>query len=202
MDKQAIQQQALNNAVNGQSLMNYAAIISGFAEKGIPQADIQSRVNVFTYNAWRALGRQVRKGEHGVKVCTYVKMEKKDDGSNDDDRAEGRSFRAPRMTTVFHITQTDPIPGSTQRDMFAAPADANTGPGTQAGTHASAYEIKPQSPAEQDSYTARVNAYESRGMTTSDAQAAVDAEDMKAARAQPDPQPAAQGYYSEEFTPL
>ena len=27
--------------------------------------------DVLTYHAWRALGRQVRRGEHGVKVCTF-----------------------------------------------------------------------------------------------------------------------------------
>jgi hypothetical protein len=33
---------------------------------------------VFTYHAWRALGRQVRRGEHGVKVVTFVTVADKD----------------------------------------------------------------------------------------------------------------------------
>lgn len=110
MDKQAIQQQALSNAVNGQSLANFAAIIMGFAEKGIPEKDIQPRVNVFTYHAWRALGRQVRKGEHGIRVCTYVPMSKTE--QNPDGTQDTKAWRAPRMTTVFHVSQTEPIPGN------------------------------------------------------------------------------------------
>lgn len=106
MDKQAIQEQALSNARNGESLANYAAIFEGFAEKGIPEPDIQPRVNVFTFHAWKALGRQVRKGEHGVKVCTYVPMDKVTE-ENGERKVE--AWKAPRMTTVFHISQTDPV---------------------------------------------------------------------------------------------
>lgn len=102
MERTEMQQQALTNARAGQSVMNYSAIFRGFAEKGIE--DIRPRENVLTYNAWRALGRQVRRGEHGVSVCTWVALTKKDDEGNA--QAIGRK---PRMTTVFHISQTDPI---------------------------------------------------------------------------------------------
>lgn len=103
MNQIEIQQNALSNARNNESLANYPAIYAGFQAKGIPESDIEPRVNVFTYNAWKALGRQVRRGEHGVKVVTYVPMTKTDDNGNVE-----ASFRAPRMVTVFHITQTDP----------------------------------------------------------------------------------------------
>lgn len=96
---------ALQNAVSGQSMANYPAIFEGFAAMGIPESEIQPRVNVFTYHAWRAMGRQVRRGQHGVKVGTWVDMSKtEDDGSK-------TSFRRPKGTTVFHISQTDPIEG-------------------------------------------------------------------------------------------
>lgn len=95
--------EALHNATASASVMNYPSIYEGFAAKGIAEDDIQPRVNVFTFNAWKALGRSVRKGEHGVKVCTWVPMTKKD--------ATGESQpigRKPRMTTVFHVSQTEP----------------------------------------------------------------------------------------------
>ncbi len=107
-----IEREALGRARDGASWSNFPAVINGFAAKGIPEADIEPRVNVFTYHAWRALGRQVRKGEHGVGICTYVAM----DGECTRCRGGGcdkcsgtgqRSGRIPRTATVFHVTQTD-----------------------------------------------------------------------------------------------
>lgn len=99
-----IQQEALQRAVSSPSMANYAAIFTGFTEKGIPAEDIKPRENVFTFHAWKALGRVVRKGEHGVKVCTWVEMSKKDEAG-----AAQPIGRKPRMTTVFHVSQTDSI---------------------------------------------------------------------------------------------
>ena len=94
--------EALSRAVSGQSLANYPAIVEGFMAKGIAPEDISPRENVFTYNAWRAKGRQVRKGEHGVRVATMVEMTGKSE-----DGKEPESWLAGRTTTVFHISQTD-----------------------------------------------------------------------------------------------
>jgi len=113
MDKHEIQAQALANARNGQSFSNYGAIYEGFGAMGIAESDILPRENVFTYHAWRALGRQVRKGEHGVKVATYVPMEKRVQDDSGSEKVE--AFRAPRMTTVFHVSQTDAIDGAQQQ---------------------------------------------------------------------------------------
>ncbi len=98
----AIQTEALDRARNGQSLSNYSTIIDGFSAMGI--ADIRPRENVLTYQAWKALGRQVRRGEHGVKVTTWIPVEKK--GEVDGVETVTR-FRRPKTATVFHITQTD-----------------------------------------------------------------------------------------------
>ena len=96
----AHQDEALLNATNNVSMINYSTIFSGFAEKGID--DVQPRVNVFTFNAWKALGRSVKKGEHGVKLITWVAMSKKTDEGKD-------SFKRPRSVSVFHISQTEII---------------------------------------------------------------------------------------------
>ena len=99
------QQQAasLNRAMTGQSLANYGAIFEGFGAKGIDFNDIRPRENVFTYNAWRALGRTVRKGEHGVKVTTFVS------GHKEQEDGTLKGWRKPKLTTVFHISQTEPL---------------------------------------------------------------------------------------------
>ena len=99
------QSQALSNAISNQSTMNYTPIIQGFMGKGIPIDDIKPRENVFTFNAWKALGRSVKKGEHGVKVITFVPMSSKSENENGEQ--ETRSWRRPWTTTVFHVSQTE-----------------------------------------------------------------------------------------------
>lgn len=101
-----LQATALDRARSGQSLMNYAAIITGFLEKGIPAADIKPRENVFTFAAWKALGRSVKRGEHGVKVLTFVPMRfERQDAETGETTA--RAYSRPRTTTVFHVSQTE-----------------------------------------------------------------------------------------------
>lgn len=102
---QVIDNQALQNALSSDSTMNYEAIFLGFIEKGIAEDEIKPRENIFTYRAWHELGRQVRKGETGVKIVTYVPMTKK---------GEEGEFRRPKGTTVFHISQTDSIDASNE----------------------------------------------------------------------------------------
>ena len=113
IDRKQMQQEALSRAVSGQTLSNWPAIIAGFTAKGIPEGDIHPRENVFTYNAWRALGRQVRRGEHGVKVTTFIPVRDKESpvkahGADGLDGPRHRTSR-PWTATVFHVSQTDPI---------------------------------------------------------------------------------------------
>jgi N-terminal domain of anti-restriction factor ArdC len=108
MNKGELQREALTSALSGHSLANYATIIKGFAAKGIPEGEILPRENVFTYEAWRAVGRQVRRREHGVKVCTWVPVEKKEDDAETGE-AKVSSFKRPWTATVFHVSQTEPV---------------------------------------------------------------------------------------------
>jgi antirestriction protein ArdC len=118
MDKQTLRNEALSNALHSQSFMNYQGIFQGFMAMGIPESEIKPRENVFTYNAWLALGRQVRKGEHGVKCVTFVPVEKKDKKTG-----EKTSFRRPWTTTVFHVTQTESAPDATRETQGESYAD-------------------------------------------------------------------------------
>jgi hypothetical protein len=113
--REEIQQEALARAASGQSLGNWPAIFAGFVAKGIAESDIRPRENVFTYHAWRALGRQVRRGEHGVKVVTFVAIDRtapapseSTDGESNPQRRPS-SGRRPWTATVFHVSQTDPM---------------------------------------------------------------------------------------------
>ena len=98
---QEMDREALNRATTGSSVSNEAIVIAHFT--GLGCADIRPRQNCLSYRAWRASGRQVRKGEKGCRVTTWVPIE-----SND--RATGEKIRRvrPKAAYVFHISQTDP----------------------------------------------------------------------------------------------
>ena len=94
--------EALDRAENGESWSNYPAIFAGFQAKGISEADILPRENVFTFNAWIAKGRVVKRGEHGVKVVSWIPIKDKDTGEV--------TGKRPRSAAVFHISQTVELP--------------------------------------------------------------------------------------------
>lgn len=98
------QQEALARARGNTALSNYPAIIRGFMERGIPQHDIKPRENIFTYQAWRVLGKQVLKGEHGIKILTVITTSKEKENP-DTGEIEVISNRRPWTTTVFHESQ-------------------------------------------------------------------------------------------------
>lgn len=109
MTSTELQAQALANATQSQSWSNYPAIFAGFAEKGIPESEIKPRENVFTFHAWKALGRSVKKGEHGVKIVTWVNIAPaKPDPVTGEQDARKMGGRKPPTTTVFHVSQTEP----------------------------------------------------------------------------------------------
>ena len=100
--REKLQQASLGRAVSGQSCANYPAIFAGFMARGIPEGEIKPRVNVFTFNAWKAKGPQVRRGEKSVSVTTWISMRPK---AGDPD---GKPGRRPKTAYVFHVSQTDP----------------------------------------------------------------------------------------------
>ena len=104
---ESIRQEALTRAISGETMSNYPAIYEGFIAKGIPEAEILPRENVFTFNAWRALGRTVLRGEHGVKVLTFIERASKETEGT----GERKTIRLAWSTTVFHVSQTEAIPG-------------------------------------------------------------------------------------------
>ncbi len=106
--KEEARLEALTRAVSGQTMSNYPAIFQGFIAKGIPESEIHPRENVFTFEAWKALGRYVRKGEHGVKVVTFIETKSKE---VDQDTGEPKFIRRPWSTTVFHVSQTEALNG-------------------------------------------------------------------------------------------
>jgi hypothetical protein len=112
-----LQAEALDRAQNGQSLTNYPAIYQGFIAKGIAEADIRPRENVFTFAAWKAKGRSVKRGEHGVRVVTFIEATKR---VHEDGEEKIVTFRRPWSTVVFHISQTEPDYRTPRRSAWAS----------------------------------------------------------------------------------
>ena len=102
-----IQHEALSRAVTGQSLSNYPVIIQGFLAKGIAEDQIKPRENVFSFQAWKALGRHVRRGQHGVKVATVRDFRKTVTDPKTGEKKE-EVYSVPWSATVFHVSQTEP----------------------------------------------------------------------------------------------
>lgn len=91
-------EEALDRARNGSSVTNEMRVISGFTARGIAREDIKPRENCLSYGAWQALGRQVLKGQRGVKVLTMVMKEDE----------KGIKRKVWREASVFHVSQTLP----------------------------------------------------------------------------------------------
>ena len=94
---------ALRRAQEEKSFANYATIYHGFMEKGITLDQIIPRVNVLTYAAWIAKGRQVLRGQSGVKVSTWIPIFEVRNG------VKTKVGQRPSTTTVFHESQTSAI---------------------------------------------------------------------------------------------
>lgn len=90
---------------------NDMAALMEFTTRGIPAGDIETfgpGQNVRTYRAWRALGRQVRKGEKSVRLTVWRPI---GEDRVDDDGKTHPAPKRPCSACVFHISQTDPVNG-------------------------------------------------------------------------------------------
>lgn len=101
---EAERQEALARAREGHSDSNIPLIVAGFVAKGIPESEIKPRENVLTYAAWQALDRQVRRGEHGVKIPVVIEREE-----TDPETGEKKKLKFTRTVTVFHVSQTEAV---------------------------------------------------------------------------------------------
>ncbi len=116
-EREQMQREALRRAAFGNSVHNEATAIAEFVARGIPESEVMPRVNVFTFNAWKAAGRYVRKGEHGVKLVTWFP---KSDSNGQPILKDGKPIMMRTTATVFHISQTEKI-GDTTPEPTPAP---------------------------------------------------------------------------------
>jgi len=110
--------EALDRATNGHS-KNDEFVFAMLTLAGY--SDVQPRVNCLTYNAWRAVGRSVKKGEKGLGVTVWIPCKDKE-AKPDPKTGEARKSMRPKTTYIFHIDQTQPI-GTKQETPTEAPAE-------------------------------------------------------------------------------
>ena len=89
---------------------NDTVVMLTLESRGISTDDVHTfgpDQNVRTYRAWRALGRQVRKGEKSVQLTCWIPATRTDKKTG----KEKTSCR-PVSACVFHVSQTDTIGGA------------------------------------------------------------------------------------------
>lgn len=64
--------------------------------------------DVAGFRQWQKQGRQVRKGEHGIRIFGYSKAKAKDKGDGDEEGDDKGRVYFP-VLTVFDVSQTDPM---------------------------------------------------------------------------------------------
>ena len=99
---------ALRRALNQKPGANDLAAIIAFEGAGLK--NVQPRVNVLTFNAWKACGRSVLAGQHSVRVGVVLNKvyPMKDDLG--EETGETMFRRVPGTAYLFHIIQTQPDP--------------------------------------------------------------------------------------------
>ncbi len=96
---------------------NIAIIMDECARRGY--TNVRPGENVLTFNAWKALGRKVKKGEKGIKIPVYFSRSTADQADED----SSRTIRT--NAHVFHESQTEPAtPGTTPPPIPPKPTPA------------------------------------------------------------------------------
>ncbi len=113
--KKQMYKHAYDSIVQNPAWSNFLPVIAEFATRGIPQDQIIPKENVFTFTAWKALGRYVRKGEKGVKIAIWKEVPGKKSEPQFDENEKLIPSNEKDIhslycvgATVFHISQTEP----------------------------------------------------------------------------------------------
>lgn len=85
---------------NAHSFDRYS-VINAMTVESARTCGCKAYESVFTYNRWRAMGYQVRKGEHGIKIGTFAPVTDKE--------TKEIIGKRPWTSTVFCRCQVDKI---------------------------------------------------------------------------------------------
>lgn len=91
------------NAVTGEEYQGKNALILSAVAADYPSAEF------LTFKQALAIGRCVRRGEHGTPIMKIVEKT----------LADGSTKKVPKGYTVFNLAQTDPLPNAAQEGVTA-----------------------------------------------------------------------------------
>jgi hypothetical protein len=106
----------LVNGESWQAMLTAAARFHSYSWRNclLILAQMPTATRVAGYRAWQSLGRQVRKGEHGIAVLAPVtcRSNVEDEEAGDVEASTAREIRGWKIEHVFDISQTDgePLP--------------------------------------------------------------------------------------------
>jgi hypothetical protein len=95
------------------SLRNQMLLMEQAEQRGVALHDVD------TFKGWQARGRQVRKGERGLRIVRPVGLDDDTDQDTDpgrDDNPDAQIRVRFRFMAVFDVSQTDEVEGSTGTD--------------------------------------------------------------------------------------
>ena len=113
-ERAASERDALERGTRSAPNSNDMVVFLSLHAKGIPYGDIETfgpQQNVRTFKAWRALGRTVRRGEHGVHLTVWQPLDTKPESELTESDEKTLKRRRCRMANavVFHVSQTDEL---------------------------------------------------------------------------------------------
>lgn len=89
----------------GERISSIVRVTQALAERARPGCACEPYTDVFTFNRWRAQGRTVRRGEHGIVLPVVI--EKSYIGKDELGDETERTSRILRRSYVFCRCQTD-----------------------------------------------------------------------------------------------
>lgn len=101
---------------HSETLTNYLVVLAKFHQYSFQNCMMialqrPNATHVAGFNAWRKLGRQVKKGQRGIAILAPCLYRKKNDGDNDTEERKA-VVKGFKVVHVFDISQTDgdPLP--------------------------------------------------------------------------------------------
>jgi len=117
-------EEAITAVVNGDTFRDWLELLSrlhsySWSNTFLIQMQRPDATMVAGYRRWQDLGRQVRKGERGIRilapVARRVKVVEIDDDGNEVERTRATKARRFRVVSVFDRSQTEPIDGKVDK---------------------------------------------------------------------------------------
>jgi antirestriction protein ArdC len=109
----ALLEAGVDRVLDGEEFKRYLAFVARFHRYSASNSLLimiqrPNATRIAGYRRWRDLGRQVRRGEEGLKILAPIFRTVEDE----EDDEEARILCSFKAVKVFDVSQTDPVPGA------------------------------------------------------------------------------------------